>query len=372
MKDYHYYNPRLLYAECGPATKEQLQEILINAIHQTGHAAEFSINIVCGRKGSFGNGQYGFAYIWITNPIVGYILSGMNPDGTERIETSPDPEWKAPKEALEIALSNRIKKEKENEPDYSVSVWESPRPASPFWSDLVSETEEEVRMKYVCPTITRKLPSLVELSTFDFNEEQYEILRSMKYQARNDMSSDDRRILCSVLNQESLPEERPQWSEYSDYSDGEDDIPLVGHIIIESGYIKIPSSTQTKNVLFCKSVPDFVTPDMLKQVFAHFATDRTKILITRQNGKRVSDTYPTVNIVKSKTKGKGKGKNSSVKGSVVKGSGDKSSGGNMAFITFDPETVDGSFALTMTRKLELIDPKTGTNKTIVLNHTTSR
>lgn len=349
MGDHHYYNPRFLYAEIGPASEKQLIEVIIKAIQSTGLAADFSINIVKGNKGCFSSGdsekhedgnkksreanycnnQYGFAYIWINNPEVGYMISGLNPDGTELIREIPDPNWKAPSQPLDEALNELKSKEKTLEMDFSMDVDEYflERPVSPCWSDEILPTAEELKQRYVQPMIVEKLSSPMELSPYTFTIHQKNLLEDMcVHECR--LTDDVHRILRGTLRLHDLF----------------DADPIHGYISVEPGYIKAPPSKYDKNTLYCKQIPDFVTASSIKAVFSNFVTNPSKTVIVKEDGKNVSVTYPVVNITKNKT------------------------GPSKCFIRFDKETVDACFAYAMTRKLTLTDPNTGREKTIVFSY----
>lgn len=84
----------------------------------------FKINIPSNREGK----TFNFCYVWFTSTLIFNVLSGRNPNGSQRLETMPDPSWKP------LSLSQ-------------VS-------SNMSWADL---TEMDVQ-----PMITVQLPSLVK------------------------------------------------------------------------------------------------------------------------------------------------------------------------------------------------------------------
>lgn len=61
--------------------------------------ATYEVNVVSDTRGKL----FGVAYVWVASEKVYNILIGLNPDGTERVGTFPDPEWKEPS-AEELAV----------------------------------------------------------------------------------------------------------------------------------------------------------------------------------------------------------------------------------------------------------------------------
>lgn len=84
----------------------------------------------------------GVCYLYIKDPRVFYMILGQNPDGTDRVETKPDPDWVPPKEEEEeIKVSF----------DFNSGMG---------WGDMMVELEK-AESKKEAPLIRIQLPSLV-------------------------------------------------------------------------------------------------------------------------------------------------------------------------------------------------------------------
>lgn len=130
------YDCHTLYVLTGVAYEHQLEKSLLTAIQNAKEllkrdvTTEYEINIVTNK---FGN-LVGYAYIWLSNPEIYYLLVGKNVDGTDREEWIDDPDWLP-----------------------------SPTSGTSCWADIEDER---------CPKVRRFLPPLLKLPNFKYDEIQ--------------------------------------------------------------------------------------------------------------------------------------------------------------------------------------------------------
>src|SRR5213080_4719336 len=93
-----YYDQHTLYIESGAITEKKLDQILKDAFGKLKRNSELKKNkiginyvmkIVTNKNGDL----LGRAYLWVEDPQLYYILNGLNPNGSERIERRPNPNW---------------------------------------------------------------------------------------------------------------------------------------------------------------------------------------------------------------------------------------------------------------------------------------
>lgn len=93
-----YTNGHLLHVECGVALESQIRTAFKRAITEAENRlnkkfnCSFRISLVANRYGK----SFGYAYVWVTNTEVFNILTGKNPDGSDRVELIRDPTWRPP------------------------------------------------------------------------------------------------------------------------------------------------------------------------------------------------------------------------------------------------------------------------------------
>ena len=151
-------NNHTLLVKSGLATDEQLEECLKNFLLKVSRIlnreikCQYQSNLIIGRNGRY----YGFGYLWLSNPEIYNILLGRNPDGTERIEYTTDPNWKEPEKPLDEALA---------EVQYKSSSWAD-------WAD----EDDEIAEKYKPPTKEVVLQPLLEMSEFFYTEKQKKLI----------------------------------------------------------------------------------------------------------------------------------------------------------------------------------------------------
>lgn len=165
------------------------------------------------------------------------------------------------------------------------------------WADI-DDLSQQLDSLTNRPTIEIKLPPIVVLPRIFYTDEQYQNILQDNY-------------LNIYLNNDSIP-------------------PKFIDITIEQGYINNVRNGYTPYILQCCNTPEWITIKMLKQIFIPYVTNPNTEVIRRICGKRVKGTYPLVHINNNRK----------------------------AFITFDSNTQDASFALAMCMKLPLVNNTT--------------
>lgn len=83
------YDEHTLYVRCGSATKNEIVAAIIESckVYNAKHGARIECNVKVNLLPT-----YGFAFVYVTNPMVYNMLLGRNPDGTEQTfsESSED------------------------------------------------------------------------------------------------------------------------------------------------------------------------------------------------------------------------------------------------------------------------------------------
>ncbi len=230
-----HYNPHILYVESGIANPDQLVSAIKQAISETSKKlnrpidTKFKVNLVMDRTGK----KYGYGYIWFTNPEVCYMLTGKNPDGSERFEYQDDPNWIPPAEPKPVFFVN----------------FEIPY-SGRSWADIAEE-EEEIEKAYTCPKIKVPLPPLMTLPEYEYTPEQ---------------KSDP-----SVVGSK-------------------------GRFIVSPAYVGELDSKYCPNILCGRNIPSWVSEIDLKDIFRPYASNPTSQVRRKVNGVNILDTYPFVMI----------------------------------------------------------------------------
>lgn len=281
-------NNHALYVETGIATVDQIKQSFRSAIEKLNIPCKLKINLVSNK-----NGSCGFAYIWVTSSKVFFSLIGKNFDGTELCELIDDPNWEKPEKTYEEMI-----KSCEDKKDLTK------------WSN--SDDDEDIKKLFIPNKIKKKLPPLVEVPGYKYNDEQLEYLKIRSKEKKKDEK------LVTI-------------SEY-------------GYFEIGPSYMPVLDENLSPNILIAKKVPEWITYEIMKKILYDYVTDSTT-LYKCSYGKLKKDTYPHINFI-----------------------GDKKI--RSIFVTFSPYTEDGKFALLFLRKLRIIDPK-GENPEAILYFTHS-
>ncbi|GAH46640.1 unnamed protein product [marine sediment metagenome] len=151
----------VLYVETGLAKRSQVEKAFKDAIDVLDIPCEFRVNLVLDREGQ----KLGHAYVWITSNKVINALLGKDLDGSDLTEMIDDPDWTPPKIPLEEAL----------ETFNNTSPIDS---SSGSWADEVSEVE--ILNEYDHPKISKELPPLTTIPSYDYDDDQLKFISQME------------------------------------------------------------------------------------------------------------------------------------------------------------------------------------------------
>jgi hypothetical protein len=162
-----YYNNHTLYVDSGAIPESALLNMIQNGIREiVGNARKefkltvnprFKINFKKTKTGTI----MGYAYIWVEDPVLYNLLQNLNPDGSKRIETIPDPDWKEPEPKQDTPVKT--------EPIFTF------KPGMK-WSDYAEfDEDEDEELQKIQPMITRELPNLVNWPEFQYTESEKDI-----------------------------------------------------------------------------------------------------------------------------------------------------------------------------------------------------
>ena len=182
------------------------------------------------------------------------------------------------------------------------------------WYDIGKEED-----LYIQPKIKTVLPALINIPGFSYDRDQIIHLKELALE-----------------------------------NDSQVEIPKIGYFEISRAYATDPEQGMLKHRLCARNVPDWIPVEAFKAIFSFYLTesggndsknDGKKKVTVRVGNREVTDTYPIVNFVDSKN------------------------GGRIVFITFDPNSHDAIFALLMTKKTHIINPKNSKQKvTLIFTH----
>jgi hypothetical protein len=94
----------------------------------------------------------GLTFAWFADPALPNIFLGLNSDGSERMESYPDPNWVAP-------VADEWDEEEEEEFDPATFFLKAGKMS---WADI-QEKEDKKKEKQEAPMLTRKLPPIATL-----------------------------------------------------------------------------------------------------------------------------------------------------------------------------------------------------------------
>ena len=287
----HHYDTHTLFVDCGVATEEQLAKSLITTITDAEnllaqnikdeklktlkekiHKLElenkdvkslklklkelndknlkdfykpkcrFKINLLVNKEGEY----LGFGYIRISLPEVYWMLLGRNPDGSERFEEIPDPDWTPPLPDKKENLSIDEILEKETKKT---------------WAELAEEEESHIQ-----PIIKKPLPPLIAIPGYKYDEEQ-------------------------LLHLKDVAKEN---------GEDPDQIPKEGFFEISRGYVKDPPPGKLANRLCARRVPDWLPEEAFKITFRPYASNPKKKGKINIMGNKVESCYPIINFIDTK------------------------------------------------------------------------
>jgi hypothetical protein len=215
-------NEHNVYVDTGLANQDQLQASvnvfkteLVRLFPGGGYEkCEFIVNLVTDVSGN----SYRYAYIWVSDPRVYYILTGFNPDGSERYENEED---------------ETSSKEKSADDSFDLD--------SLSFDDVF---KSEGNMKKAA--IRKPLPPILTLPGYEYSVEQ-------KKKAEEDLKA-----------------------EASKNGRNPDDVvvPTVGYFETSRAWAGSPEKDKNPSIL-CSDLPNWITEDILKEAFFKFSSDKS-------------------------------------------------------------------------------------------------
>jgi len=233
-----------LFIDSGVSNSEQVSECLKKAIKKAekilGYETNcrFKVNLIVDKDGKY----YGFGYIRISEPKIYWMLLARNPDGTERVEEYPDPDWAPPLNPYEGLSMEEIAKMNEGK----------------SWVQMAEEEEALIQ-----PKIKKILSPLITIPGYEYKPDQIAHLKELE-------------------------------------TDPNIDIPKIGYFEISRAYATDPPPGTMKNRICARKVPDWIPPEAFKMIFSTYVSDKNKTATIRVGNKKITDTYPIVNFVETK------------------------------------------------------------------------
>jgi hypothetical protein len=235
-----HYDEHSLYIDSGVATEAQVSKCLKEAIEKgeeilgSKNTCKFKVNLIVNKDGEY----FGFGYIRVSDPKIYWMLLGRNPDGSERIEEYPDPNWSPPKREI-LTPDQIIEKSKRK-----------------TWIEQVEEEDA-----FIQPMIKKQLPPLIAIPGYKYDVEQRKHLKELAEENGTNV-----------------------------------EVPLLGHFEISRGYATDTQLGMLKNRICARNVPDWIPIEAFKSIFSFYVSDKNK-KIKEANGNE--ETYPIVNFVDS-------------------------------------------------------------------------
>jgi hypothetical protein len=251
-----HYDEHTIYCDTAVATEKQLADAFRQAILDAAkvlgekNTCKFKVNLLVDKEGKY----FGFGYVRVSDPRVYWMLLGRNPDGSERVEEYPDPNWLPP-----------------TDPNTNLSVEEIiERNKNKTWAELAAEED-----KYIQPIIKKQLPPLITLQGYEYDEEQRKHLRQLALEEEREHSKDKGKL---------------------------NEIPTHGYFAIQRGYALDAPEGYFKNKICARNVPDWIPLEAFKSIFSFYVSGESKNKKVLVHGKE--ETYPLVNFFSSKKGGK--------------------------------------------------------------------
>lgn len=284
-----YYDNNTLYVDCGVATERQISDSLKIAIHEAEkllaqkekdrqikkakdkirycrnsnkrkqlkqeldkltskplsefhkQSCRYKINLLVNKDGAY----LGFGYIRVSLPEIYWMLLGRNPDGSERFEDIPDPDWVAPGPKSPTTDFEEILEEEKKK----------------TWAEMAEEEEQ-----YIQPIIRHQLDALICIPGYKYDAEQLQHLRELAVENSEDPTG----------------------------------IPETGFFEISRGYAKDAPPGRLKHRLCARRVPDWVPLEAFKYIFSPYIIKLNKRGSTNISNRKIEGTYPLVNFIDSK------------------------------------------------------------------------
>lgn len=377
MADIVYYDNHTLFVRCGCATEEQIMHAFIESIcaYKDKYDKTLECKIKVNRVENKNGVGYGIAFVFVTNPIIYNVLLGRNPDGSERIEyyhkkrstSYPSisyslPFLTSPRDGSSQSLpSNETSSHAPcndsthcshflTSPSNDISSY-VPTYSLPF----ATSSSNDVSSSAPCTDSTHSL------ACFTSPDSRCDIILPSGDDPKLSPENEDQQSLSWVLEKKMLDAQTVHYR-VLDHSRGlipfyskevEPMIPIPSFKLTDAQketqkVIEDNKNTTTKiedrvyfiveramaipvdakympHILKCKNTPLWVTKQDIKREFTPFASNNTIVHSSQKRnvkGKLQGETYPYVNINDDR----------------------------VAFVVFDPDTVDAYFALHMMKK----------------------
>ncbi len=211
-------NDHNVHVATGLATQEQLQasvdvfKVQLDKLYpgQGYDKVEYIVNLVTNEAGI----SFKYAYLWVSDPRVYHILTGMNPDGSERFAEEEKPKVK-------------------DEDDFDLD-------------DMNLENAFSVQTVNKVPTIQLMLPPILTIPGYEYTEEQ-------KLKAEEDLKA------------AALKEGK-----------GIEDIVVPQFGYFKTTRAWAGSTKEEENPCILRGeVPMWTTEDMLKKIFSRYSSDKS-------------------------------------------------------------------------------------------------
>jgi hypothetical protein len=208
----------------------------------------FKVNVVVDQQ----NEKYGYSYLFFEAAESSYIVEGKNPDGSNRVSLTPDPNWVPPQKDVTFSLDNFV--------------------PSNNWIDLVEE-EEADKAANTCPMIETPLEPLVTIPLIPFhNDEQKKemfvvMVKEWKY-----------------LSKQGQVYPQPTY----------DDVPPGIKVTFTRACPKDPAQEYLPHVLCGLTAESWMDEKIFFNLFRPFVTDKTVVANRKVNGEFKDIQYPFV------------------------------------------------------------------------------
>ena len=234
-----------IFCDTSVATTDQVSSCMKKAIKEAEKVlgydtnCKYKVNLIVDKEGKY----FGFGYIRVSSPKIYWMLLGRNPDGTERVEEYPDPDWVPPENPYEGLTEEQIAEKNKGK----------------SWVDLAEEEELLIQ-----PKIKKILPPLVTIPGYEYEPDQ-------------------------IAHLKELEEDNVE-------------IPKIGYFEISRAYATDPPAGLMKNRICARRVPDWIPAEAFKMIFSTYVSEESKgkKATIKISGKNVTDTYPIVNFVETK------------------------------------------------------------------------
>lgn len=138
-----------MYIYSGVATGRQVHKLFRDVVEKLGVKCDIRVTMVISSDLEY----QGYCHVWLSSSSVYHAIFGRGLDGSCRVETHPDPDWKVPDVPYEEELARK---------QIDTSDW--------------AFDEEELKARYQRPLLKRDLPPLVTIDKYIYTDEQKALL----------------------------------------------------------------------------------------------------------------------------------------------------------------------------------------------------